>query len=69
MLKISGLDMGFSCIQGCLDVPMMTGVFASQSSDKFSGVETIVDHGRICHFNSMWVNSLLLLVIILGLQS
>ncbi len=59
--------MGFNRIQGHLGVPMMTGVFASQPSDKFSGVETKVDHGSTCHFNAMRVDSLLLCVIIPGL--
>ncbi len=59
--------MGFNRIQGRLDVQMMTGVFASQPSDKFSGVKTKVDHGRTCYFNMMRVGSLLLLVIIPGL--
>jgi hypothetical protein len=66
MLEISGCDMGFNCIQGCLDVPMMTSVFASKPSE-FSGVETKVDNGCTCHFDVVQVNSLLLLVIIPGL--
>jgi hypothetical protein len=59
--------MGLNCIYGCLDIAVITRVFAPQSSDEFSRVETKVDHGCTCHFNTMRVNAFLFLIVISGL--